>query len=165
MDITILDEAQGFDLDRGRAWLESRGWKRDNGACLSGWSKQKTWICDASGKDLLLEVPCIARIEGRTIQEVLREMNPRMRAGLPSPKAIAAHENGSGHWLAQSCVVPVPGILRVGYFDNMMGFVIYELAHRGTLTFCDIPPAWSFWPTDAVGNKVRWPTDSNGAML
>jgi hypothetical protein len=44
-------------------------------------------------------------------QALLREINPRMRKGMPSAAAIAAHEVSGGNWLAQSA--QKGGVLRV----------------------------------------------------
>lgn len=100
------------------------------------------------------------------LREAFRDFDaPRMQQGIPSSAAIQAHDGGSGYWLAQSATEPFLGMLRVGYFDNLRGFTIYERAEKGTISFLKIPDSWSFWPCDASGNKVRWPTDANGQML
>lgn len=162
--VHLLDEAQGLTLEMAEAWLRAHGWTQD-GVGMKGWSKPKTWVHGDSVKSLLGEIPEIARVEGLSVQAMLREMNPRLRQGPPSAAAIEAHENGSGYWLASSADPRYCSCLRVGYFDNLRGFVIHELAHRGTLTFANLPASWFFWPCDCRGSKVRWPVDEKGVML
>jgi len=97
-------------------------------------------------------------------QALLREINPRMRNGIPSAAAIAAHEVSGGNWLAQSA--QKGGVLRV------LNWSISD--HRAKLNTLDttqkiprdmVPDSWCFWPCDEHGNKTRWPTDAEGNML
>lgn len=49
---------------------------------------------------LVRAVEQIAEIEGRTVQALLREINPRMRKGTPSLAAWEAHGGEEAWWLA-----------------------------------------------------------------
>lgn len=184
MNFLALAEAQGMTPQMIRDHLNSHGWP--GGPCqhsypvcanLSAHTEHARrpgssssilipddWSTHWGQVGLRTALGFVAASRGMSDQDLLREINPRMRKGVPSTEAIKAHEDRAGHWLAQSAVLPHSGCLRVGYFDNMHGFVIYELAHRGTITFFEIADSWSFWPCDAHGNKVRWP-EHDGVML
>lgn len=148
--VHLLDEAQGLTLEMAEAWLRAHGWTQD-GAGLKGWSKPKTWVYGDSVKSLLGEIPEIARIEGMSVQQVLREMNPRMRKGPPSKAARDAAR--PCYWLASWTAI---GRIGANLWDSDM------MDH-----FADSPEIveWSFWVCDAAANKIRWPVDEKGVML
>jgi len=153
--VNLLDEAQGLTLEMAEAWLREHGWTQD-GTGMKGWSKPKTWVYGDSVKSLLGEIPEIARIEGLSVQAVLREMNPRMRKGLPSEAARRAHR---GLWLVRRELMLAPYICWIG----PRGLIA---TNQGDCRSLDaITDSWSFWPCDVRGNKVRWPVDEKGEML
>ena len=165
MNTTELDEFQGLTAQMVREWL----------------TKQKAVFCDGrwthpNGKYRytdreyggLLWPPTLSQMavhfDKANEQALLREINPRMRKGIPSAAAIAAHEVSGGNWLAQSA--QKGGVLRV------LNWSISD--HRAKLNTLDttqkiprdmVPDSWCFWPCDEHGNKVRWPTDADGKML
>ena len=165
MNTTELDEFQGLTAQMVREWL----------------TKQKAVFCDGrwthpNGKYRytdreyggLLWPPTLSQMavhfDKANEQALLREINPRMRKGMPSGAAIAAHEVSGGNWLAQSA--QKGGVLRV------LNWSISD--HRAKLNTLDttqkiprdmVPDSWCFWPCDEHGNKVRWPTDAEGNML
>jgi len=154
--VHLLDEAQGLTLEMAEAWLRAHGWTQD-GAGMKGWSKPKTWVYGDSIKSLLGEIPEIARVEGLSVQAVLREMNPRMRKGLPSEAARSI----APIWIAKAA----SGQLLLGCFTWLRGAIAFETA-GSCLTALGAPLAeWSFWPCDGMGNKTLWPVDEKGVML
>lgn len=153
--ILELDEAQGLtaemveeyltqkrwflrQIDTGCYWVDPDG--GESATMADGW-----WLWRAS----LLE--SVADVEGRSIQAVLREMNPRMRRGRPSLAAIRECE----YWLVRD--------VETGEVElhNSTASSKYIRSILGSPDF----PQWEYWPCDARGNKVRWPTDKHGAML
>ena len=103
---------------------------------------------------------------GLSVQALLREINPRMRKGMPSKAARDAHPLGL--WLALpefDCIGAVVSIV-VSLPPDDEDFCVW---HPEGFAFSDTKPKrpeqWAFWPCDEHGNKVRWPTDSQGNML
>ena len=86
-------------------------------------------------------------------------INPRMRKGMPSEDARAAH---GGLWIGHmGGEFP---LLAIGYWHAASfdaGLMSWDEAKIAALS---MHPC-AFWPCDEHGNKVRWPTDANGAML
>ena len=81
-----------------------------------------------------------------TPQSLLREINPRMRKGVPSKAALRAHR---GLWLRSVGIETIATVL---------SRLIEEFpSPRDDESF--------FWPCDDNGNKTRWPTDAEGNML
>jgi hypothetical protein len=166
MNITELDEWQGLTVAMLHSWLLSHGWRMT--ACEQGCGKELVSPANLRCNVLrpLEDFPWSwVLLELRTpLQSLLREINPRMRKGMPSAAAIAAHEVSGGNWLAQSA--QKGGVLRV------LNWSISD--HRAKLNTLDttqkiprdmVPDSWCFWPCDEHGNKVRWPTDAEGKML
>jgi len=92
-----------------------------------------------------------ATMAGLSIQELLRRINPRMRSGRPSIAALQAVE----YWLVRD--------VETGEVElhNSTCFSKYLRSVLGSADF----PQWEYWPCDARGNKVPWPTDEHGTML
>ena len=105
----------------------------------------------------------IAAIVGSTPQAILREINPRMRKGMPSRAALEAHgENGD--WVVfRNVLHAVRFVWTVCDAVQMVsGFDVFRSDNpedAAMIAEC------SFWPCDKHGNKVRWPTDADGKML
>ena len=92
-----------------------------------------------------------------------------LRSGMPSAKAIEAHDQNGGLWVAlfgtrgggrgSIMFVSFSGDEMAVWDDeewhNYEYAISLELALR----------SWSFWPCDEFGNKVSWPTDSHGNKL
>lgn len=85
----------------------------------------------------------LASIVGLSLQSLLREINPRMREGRPSPEALAA----CPHWLVQDIET---GELQIHHALRATEHVSSVL---GSADF----KHWRYWPCDAHGNKLRWP--------
>jgi len=162
MDIMELDEFEGLTADMVRAWLRVKGWE------LAGTGEHQYWRCGSGGvaealllTDLPLCIGYIANGHGLSPQSLLREINPRMRRGRPSQAERDAHE---GPWLAS---LPGSHVLLVGTFsdDGETFFPGLAAPMRNTCEGAqDWMDAWSFWPCDQHGNKVRWP-ERDGVML
>ncbi len=175
MRIDELDEFQGLTPHMVRQHLEKTGWH------LKSWDHSREWhlehcegppcvaIYDGSKDgmyqfDLESALRALLVVAKRSPQSLLREINPRMRKGMPSEAAREAHPGGL--WLATpdfACIgahVPV-----VVTFDGD-GFGVW---HPEGFALPDSKPKtaalWHFWPCDANGNKVRWPTDEEGNIL
>ena len=149
MYLDQLDEAEGLTLKMVIDYAIERGWRtRPNGA------GERLLLPDGTqsyaADDPLFLVARIAEHERTTAQELLRRVNPRMRPGVPDAESVRAHENGEGWWCART----PGGILRVGKFTPMLCFAIEALHGRQTVSPREVS-AWSFWPCDAHGNKVR----------
>jgi hypothetical protein len=172
MRIDELDEFQGITSEMIQAWLLATGWKQveqmayqlDAPPVRTGWLFRRGDETVGTGADISYVLAKLSRLSCKTPQALLREINPRMRKGMPSAAAIAAHEVSGGNWLAQSA--QKGGVLRV------LNWSISD--HRAKLNTLDttqkiprdmVPDSWCFWPCDEHGNKVRWPTDADGKML
>jgi len=145
MNVTDLDEADGLTADMVRAWLKARGCVQTPGH----WdhpTKQPIRYKDGDYGGPLWDgtLSQIAYDFGLTIQQLLRDMNPRL--GLwPSPEEIAAHD---GPWL---CLCLEDETACMGVFDGDW------FKHSGNHVI-EKRDRWArFWPCDAHGNKVRWP--------
>ena len=166
MNLMDLDEAQGLTPQMVREWLLANQWEpRGSSAAHLYYQCGSGEISEALlHEDLGWVVDLLAQSYERSVQSILREINPRMRKGVPSEAAREAHPGGL--WLATpdfACIgahVPV-----VVTFDGD-GFGVW---HPEGFALPDSKPKtaalWHFWPCDANGNKVRWPTDAEGNML
>lgn len=168
MNILELDEAQGLTAEMVRAWLRKSGIKLDNDLWV--WNSEEISL-DKQGPviddiSFTINLPLSMMVLGaiafawRSIsrQALLRDINPRMRKGLPSLAAIAAHDDGDGLWFAQE---PGGDTLTVAMDSEGQGV---HAGPRGAIPAGDVKN-WSFWPCDQHLNKVRWPTDADGRML
>ena len=92
LKIEELDEFDGVTADMVRAWLRANGWE------LAGTGAHQYWRC-GSGEvaeallltDLSWCIGYIANGHGLSPQSLLREINPRMRAGWPTDEELARH--------------------------------------------------------------------------
>ena len=171
MNLRELDEWQGLTADMVRGWLESHGWvQRDYEQRCAMYVDGRTTVCwvpddfNAStiyGREqrqtMTATMVTLALRENRTVQAMLREINPRLRKGWPSDEAIAAAKK----WVAKH----PKGVIFVGEIlddpERGPGLAV-SLTTRLDKNQLD---GWSFWPCDEYGNKVRWPTDAEGKML
>ena len=104
----------------------------------------------------------IAATQGKTMQSLLREINPRMRKGMPSEAARKA----CASWLLRDTETGEVELHRTE------GTSLYSASDyksgtlkRAALPLRDFGDWMEFWPCDEHGNKVRWPTDAQGNML
>lgn len=137
------DEAQGLTDQMVEEWLLKNGWY------LSATNRLFVKEVDgdiiaATSRDKGGSLRWIAEQEEMTLQQLLQVINPRMRPGWPSERALAVH---------QMWIVSTRGSLSIGRYVP----VSRELFSDGKDVSC--------WPCDNHGNKVRWPTDDKGNML
>lgn len=170
MTITDLEEFREITPQDVREYLERKGFQRNGSIWLH--APSVTRFTDAMIEDLGFIVRMISNIEGRSVQAVLREMNPRMRRGCPSVEARIAH---SGRWLAQKDGEQRAYVIT---FDTDRqtdpGFEVYCDPYRDewnpgcsyhVTDFRNALAAWSFWPVDASNSKLPWPRDAEGKEL
>ena len=137
MKIEELDEWQGLTADMVREWLHKLDPSIKPGASLAD------------------DIQAVSDLCGETPQALLREINPRMREGVPSEAARQAHP---GNWLVSGCL-------------NQSKEKHFEVWHSRNLHLASNYPynpdgkRIECWPLDEHGSKVRWPTDSEGKML
>ena len=162
MKIDEFDEWQGLTPQRVRDWLLANGWQQ---------LKPNWWEKGADGflfdpqtfDQVWFWLYALAAIHETNIQGMLREINPRMRKGLPSRAALEAHgENGD--WVVfRNVLHAVRFVWTVCDAVQMVsGFDVFRSDNpedAAMIAEC------SFWPCDKHGNKVRWPTDAEGKML
>ena len=162
MKIDEFDEWQGLTPQRVRDWLLANGWQQ---------SKPNWWEKGADGflfdpqtfDQVWFWLYALAAIHETNIQGMLREINPRMRKGMPSRAALEAHgENGD--WVVfRNVLHAVRFVWTVCDAVQMVsGFDVYASDNpedAAMIAEC------LFWPCDKHGNKVRWPTDAEGKML
>ena len=144
MNILDLDEAQGLTPQMVREWLANLDPAIMPSACISD------------------DIIAVSELCGETPQALLREINPRMRKGMPSEAARKA----CASWLVRDVETGEVELHRTE------GTSLYSASDykSGTLKTEAVPlrnfGTWmEFWPCDANGNKTRWPTDATGEML
>ena len=161
MTIDELDEWQGLTPQRVRDWLLANGWQQ---------SKHNWWDKGADGflfdpqtfDQVWFWLYALAAIHETNIQGMLREINPRMRKGMPSRAALEAHgENGD--WVVfRNVLHAVRFVWTVCDAVQMVsGFDVFRSDNpedAAMIAEC------LFWPCDKHGNKVRWP-EKDGVML
>jgi hypothetical protein len=149
MDIMELDEAQGLTAEMVRRYMTRTGWRPAESATYESWIhdtlkpsagvfvlREKidgAWS-RITAEDLAIYVRDLASLEGRTVQSLLREINPRMRPGWPTDEEIERH----AFWMVQT--LSDDGIRVLG------SYVAREWKKAGIKVEC--------WPCDAHGNKV-----------
>lgn len=173
-----LDEAQGLTLQMVADYLTAAGWTRISTGTGWRWNAPgKSGRAESVGEgDPHMLVSRAAGHERRSVQQLLRVINSRLRKGCPSAAARAAHKD---RWLA----VKPDGRGFVVEFSDRAGddprFEVYRMEPRGapddpfrdpgcSFNVSDFRGGlaqWSFWPVDAAGNKIPWPTTKAGALL
>lgn len=143
------DEAQGLTIEM-----------------VADYFKRRDWTKYALGSSLR----AICALEGMKLQQLLREINPRMRQGKPSTAALGIHCANGGLWIACIGVVGFSGSIMVVSLhaddDEMAIWDEDEWHNYEYVTSLETALAdWRFWPCDERGNKVRWPENAAGAML
>ena len=147
MDISKLDEYQGLEAQMVRDWMTRKGCSVLNGYWRHPTEKY-TYPDGKYGGLLWANTLNLLSVDFGfgSVQAILREINPRMRKGMPSKAALRAHR---GLWLRSVGTETIATVL---------SRLIEEFpSHRDDESF--------FWPCDDNGNKTRWPTDAEGNML
>lgn len=139
------DEAQGLTNEMVADYLTRQGWTAGE---ISSTAKRTT-------QDSALG--WISKCKGLSLQQLLREINPRMRTW-PSTEARKAHR---GPWLV---LYIESGAMFVGDFRPYDLDVCASRSIHADIIF-DTDEFARFWPCDERGNKVRWPETAAGEML
>ena len=98
MRIDDLDESQGLTREMVDHYLNRNGWCNMPDPDQRLLKPQYAHLSFKMGLGAAVER--IAAIVGSTPQSILREINPRMRKGMPSDAAAKAHGDG-GWWVFQ----------------------------------------------------------------
>ena len=165
MRIDDLDESQGLTTEMVREWLTAQNATFRNGHWTHPNGKYRYKDGKYGGLLWSLTLSQIAADFGKANEQaLLREINPRMRKGMPSDAALAEHDE----WIV--CTpFGATFIAEISYGGSDDGFSIMMPPIND---HCDAEfiaekhwPECLFWPCDEHGNKVRWPTDAAGKML
>lgn len=148
MDISKLDEYQGLEAQMVRDWLTARKAYRLDGFWRHPQEQKYCYTDGVYGGLLWSDTLHKLTVDFglASVQALLREINPRMRKGMPSKAALHAHR---GLWLR---------FIGTKTIATVLSRLIEEFpSPRDNESF--------FWPCDEHGNKTRWPTDAEGNML
>jgi hypothetical protein len=165
MKIDELDECQGLTADMVREWLTAQKATFRDGHWTHPNGKYRYKDGEYGGLLWSLTLSQIAAdFDKPNEQALLREINPRMRKGMPSDAALAEHDE----WIV--CTpFGATFIAEISYGGSDDGFSIMMPPIND---HCDAEfiaekhwPECLFWPCDEHGNKVRWPVDAEGKML
>ena len=162
MTIEELDEWQGLTCESVSEWLRAQGFDMRLGGLLHAGGYLVHWEPIASARQATEDaLHAVVQYRKQSLQSLLREINPRMRKGMPSRAALEAHENGD--WVVFRNVLHAVRFVWTGDAVQMVsGFDVFRSDNpedAAMIAEC------SFWPCDKHGNKVRWPTDADGKML
>ena len=164
MKIDELDESQGLTTEMVREWLTAQNATFRNGHWTHPNGKYRYKDGKYGGLLWSLTLSQIAADFGKANEQaLLREINPRMRKGMPSDAALAEHDE----WIV--CTpFGATFIAEISYGGSDDGFSIMMPPIND---HCDAEfiaekhwPECLFWPCDKHGNKVRWP-EKGGVML
>jgi hypothetical protein len=162
MRIDELDELQGVTPQLVTDWLLANGWTQTK---PRWWERgEDGFLFDSETFDSLWfwTYALAAIYTGGNVQALLREINPRMRKGMPSQAALAAHD----HWLVRDTETGEISLHRAEG-GNLYSVIHYRNGTKNpdSEALPDFGTWMEFWPCDEHGNKVRWPTDAQGNML
>ena len=163
MRIDELDEYQGLEAQMVRDWMISRGCFRQDGYWRH--PREQYHYTDGEYGGLLWEDTLFklsVDLELASVQALLREINPRMRKGMPSDAARAAH---GGLWIGHMGGEFPSVAIGYWYDDGSYSAGLLSWDEHKVKVAALLKHPCAFWPCDANGNKLRWPTDANGAML
>ena len=165
MDISKLDEYQGLEAQMVREWMTRKGCYRQDGYWRWRHPRDKYRYTDGEYGGLLWDDTLFklsVDFDLASVQALLREINPRMRKGMPSEAARKA----CASWLLRDTETGEVELHRTE------GTSLYSASDyksgtlkRAALPLRDFGDWMEFWPCDEHGNKVRWPTDAQGNML
>jgi len=159
MTIDKLDEFQGLTLEMVHSWLTKYRWASKTPQIpevrLRWWTPPREttlgiWLPDELDGQLNvylgMALETVASDFGWSVQELLRELNPRMQE--ITDDAFRSHSFNGGWWIiADANGDPTVRRLNIKLFPET------------------VQPRAKGWPCDKAGNKVRWPTDAQGNML
>ena len=132
--IEDLDEFEGLTADMLRAWLRARGFTLKQTERWSIWVRAAEAVHDHLLTETVTLEYLAATVAQCSPQSLLREINPRMRAGWPSEEELERH----AFWLVRTADK------RIVMLDS---FVVREWKEAGLV--------FASWPCDQHGNKTR----------
>jgi hypothetical protein len=188
MNALDLDEAQGLTPDLLRQRLEERGHAElkcqnypicpmigghtHHGTAQQDFITPDVWDTGQRRGLVICSIELLAALAGVTDQDLLRQINPRLRKGVPSEAAQSDHARKGGVWIAARGELGDGGTICFISFYGDDG-----LEHSGPFALWDgiewrdtdwgdgyDLTEWSFWPCDEHGQRVRWP-ERDGAPL
>ena len=168
MKIDELDEFQGLTREMVDRYLDRAGWCHMPDPEQRLLKPQYVHVSFKMGIGAAIER--IASITGCAPQFLLREINTRMRKGMPSEAARKASRHNGGMWIASRGELGKGGTIVFVCFDSDsedgLPLAIWdgEEWDHWEVEPREIENEWSFWPCDEHGNKVRWP-EKDGVML
>ena len=157
MRIDELDEFQGVTPQLVTAWELANGWTQT-------WERgEDGFLFDSESFDQLwFWTHALAAIyTAGNVQALISKINPRMRKGMPSQAALAAHN----HWLVRDTETGEISLHRAEG-GNLYSVIHYRNGTKNpdSEALPDFGAWMEFWPCDEHGNKVRW-VEQDGAML
>ena len=161
MSIDELDEFQGVTPQLVTGWLLANGWTQTK---PRWWERgEDGFLFDSETFDSLWfwTYALAAIYTAGNVQQLLCKINPRMRKGMPSQAARAAH---AGPWVGHmGGEFP---LVTIGHWGDdgsfTAGLMLWDARKVAEAAEAKYPCA--FWPCDEHGAKVRW-LEENGAML
>ena len=161
MSIDELDEFQGVTPQLVTGWLLANGWTQTK---PRWWERgEDGFLFDSETFDSLWfwTYALAAIYTAGNVQQLLCKINPRMRKGMPSQAARAAH---AGPWVGHmGGEFP---LVTIGHWGDdgsfAAGLMLWDARKVAEAAEAKYPCA--FWPCDEHGAKVRW-LEENGAML
>ena len=154
MRIDELDEFQGVTPQVIAEWMTRNGWRQTT---PNWWARgdDSLMFDQQTFYQLWFWLKGLADVhESGNQLAMLRKINPRLRPW-PSKQAREEHR---GPWLA---VCIEDGTACMGMFRPDTDL----FKHTGNHVLDEDDEFAQYWPCDAQGNKVRWPTDDSGNML
>ena len=161
MSIDELDEFQGVTPQLVTGWLLANGWTQTK---PRWWERgEDGFLFDSETFDSLWfwTYALAAIYTAGNVQQLLCKINPRMRKGMPSQAARAAH---AGPWVGHmGGEFP---LVTIGHWGDdgsfTAGLMLWDA--RKVAEAAEAKYQCAFWPCDEHGAKVRW-LEENGAML
>ena len=164
MTIEELDEWQGLTCESVSEWLRAQGFDMRLGGLLHAGGYLVHWEPIASARQATEDaLHAVVQYRKQSLQSLLREINPRMRKGMPSRAALEGHENGD--WVVFRNVLHAVRFVWTGDGDAVQMVSGFDVFRSDNPEDAAMIAECSFWPCDKHGNKVRWPTDAEGKML
>jgi len=161
MRIDELDEFQGVTPQLVTGWLLANGWTQTKPRWWERGEDGFLFGSETFGSLWFWTYALAAIYTAGNVQQLLCKINPRMRKGMPSQAARAAH---AGPWVGHmGGEFP---LVTIGHWGDdgsfTAGLMLWDA--RKVAEAAEAKYQCAFWPCDEHGAKVRWP-EENGAML
>jgi len=161
MRIDELDEFQGVTPQLVTGWLLANGWTQTKPRWWERGEDGFLFDSETFGSLWFWTHALAAIYTAGNVQALLSKINPRMRKGMPSQAARAAH---AGPWVGHmGGEFP---LVTIGHWGDdgsfTAGLMLWDA--RKVAEAAEAKYQCAFWPCDEHGAKVRWP-EENGAML